>query len=133
MGVQPFVFYLGDHLTGMHRVALSSSFSAEHPQFAEELFVVLADSFNYSLDTTSQGSLSFDAVEGTPYYLFVRGPLRGGESYSVTVFQVTEPGSLPLMGTSGMLMWLFRRRQKRLALAQAGPCMRSEEDVQRLL
>jgi hypothetical protein len=115
VGVDPFVFDLGDQLTGTHRATISSSFAAKNPQLAEELFVVLADSFNYSLDISSQGSLSFDAVEGTPYYLFVRGLLRGGESYSVTVFQVAEPSSVLLLGTSGMLMWLVRRRQKRLS------------------
>lgn len=110
-----FVYELGNHLSGIHEVSLSPAYRNPAINLQDELRAIVADD-SQLLGQTDMGVASFNAVDGTPYYLLLAGIVRDDTVYELSVFQVPEPHAGVLIGFGLVLLSL-----RRIAAGCAGP------------
>lgn len=105
-----FNFALGSNLTGLYKASLSPIYLTA--SFFDELFANIASS-QAVLGTTANGEFTFAATNGEPLYLLFSGRVQGGETYTLSVTAVPEPGRyLLLIIGLGMLAFQISRRNR---------------------
>lgn len=107
-----FNFYLGNTLSGTHKVSLSPTYVGSSIPAYDELRANLATSDDV-FGTTSNGELAFSAITGTQYYLMLSGLVRGEETYSLSVSAVPEPSQYLLLsiGLAALALCIARAKQ----------------------